>query len=227
MSKLQDLSFEAPTAALPVAKARAGSQLVRAVMRIGRAVKLAGAMSFFVLALAVSALAEPARYLLDPDASSVGFTYTLSGQESKGTMPVTQAELVLDFEQVSRSSAHVTLSAARARTGLVFAAQALKDASVLNTERYPDIKFVSRKIVASGNGARIDGNVTIRGVTRPLTLNAQIFRRQGSEAGERSQLSVLMTGEIDRREFGASGYANLVDPTVSLRILARVDRVGS
>ena len=37
-------------------------------------------------------------------------------------------------------------------------------------------------------------------------------------------LTVLLTGEIDRHAFGTSGYPDLVGPTITLRILARVKR---
>ncbi|MEM1152304.1 MAG: YceI family protein [Pseudomonadota bacterium] len=174
----------------------------------------------------LSALAEPASYSLDPAASSVQFTYVLNNSPANGTMPITQADLVLDFAQVANSSATVTLNASRARTGVIFVTNALKSPEVLNTATYPEIRFVSRRVTAVPGGARLQGDVTIRGVTRPLTLNARIFRREGSSEGDLSRLTILLTGAIDRRDFGATGYPKLVDPTVRLRILARITSDG-
>jgi polyisoprenoid-binding protein YceI len=75
-----------------------------------------------------------------------------------------------------------------------------------------------------GDGAQIEGDFTVRGVTRPSTLFAQFYRQQGTVEGDRERLSIYLTGSISRSAFGASGYADMVDDTVELRILARIDR---
>ncbi|MEM1363707.1 MAG: YceI family protein [Pseudomonadota bacterium] len=169
--------------------------------------------------------AEPQRYRLDPAASKVEFTYTLSGTPATGTMPISQADLILDFGQVSRSSANVTLNAAGTKTGVVFVTQALKSGDVLDTDQHPQISFVSRSMSGSVNGAQITGDLTMKGVTKPLTMDAKIYRRAGTESGDLSQLTVHLTGTLDRREFGADGYSDLVSPDVELFIIARLDRV--
>lgn len=178
-----------------------------------------------VICAPLAALAEPARYRLDQANSQVEFTYKISGQDSSGTMPISQADLVLDFDQAARSSALVVLNPKGVKTGLVLATQALKSAEVLHTERHPQIRFESRKIWATTGGATMIGDVTIRGVTQPLTLAAKIYRPQGSAAGDHSRLSVVLTGQVDRRAFGADGYGDLVGPLVDLRITARLTRV--
>lgn len=184
------------------------------------AIRLAG---FAVaVAFALPAGAEPRAYMLETDESRVEFGYTLMGNPGTGTMPVRRADLVIDFNALDRSSARVTLDAAAARTGAVFVTEALKGGSVLDTDTHPAVTFVSRSFAKAGDGARIAGDVTIRGVTRPLTLEAEIYRRRGSEPGDLSRLTVLLTGAIDRRDFGASGFPDMVAPEVRLRIVARL-----
>ena len=170
----------------------------------------------------LAAAAAPRSYALDPSQSRVEFTYTLSGKDDTGTMPITRADLVIDFDNVSASTAQVTLNAAGAKPGYFFATDALKSSSVLDTADYPQITFVSRQVTSRPGGARIEGNVTVRGVTRPMVLDAKIYRRQGSEAGDISRLTVMLTGEIARSQFGATGYPDLVADTVELRIIARL-----
>lgn len=58
-------------------------------------------------------------------------------------------------------------------------------------------------------------------------LDAQLFRQAGHEAGDLDHLSVLLTGQLDRHVFGASGYPELVGPQIDLRILVRMERRGS
>ena len=50
--------------------------------------------------------------------------------------------------------------------------------------------FQSTSVVGRATAAEVTGNLTIRGVTRPVTLKAEIFRPQGSAAGDRSRLTV-------------------------------------
>lgn len=177
----------------------------------------------WVSALISPALAEPRSYRLDPAESKVEFTYQLSGAPGKGTMPITRADLRLDFANVPASQATVSLDVAGARTGALFVTQALKSPEVLHAAAHPRIQFRSRKVTGSlRDGARITGDVTVRGVTRPLVLDAQVYRRQGSQSGDLSRLTVILTGSLNRSAFGASGYPDLVADRVDLRILARI-----
>jgi polyisoprenoid-binding protein YceI len=94
----------------------------------------------------------------------------------------------------------------------------------LDAARPPEIVFQSTAVTRNGDGARIAGNITIRGVTRPITLDATIYRQAGTAAGDLSHLSVHLTGRVMRSAFGATGWADMVADEVRLDILARVDR---
>lgn len=183
-------------------------------------------IAFLLFALATPALAEPVPYILDAAASSVGFVVNMGDQTVNGTMPVAGATLLLDFAQVANSTINVTLDPSRARTGLIFATEALKAENLLNTAAYPQIGFVSTAITAGADGtqAEVDGNVTIRGVTHPLRLHAQLYRQAGTIAGNIDKLSLLLTGTLNRNDFGASGYPGMVSDQVTLNITAQIDR---
>lgn len=185
---------------------------------------LAFLMSLSAALWATFSVADPVRYLLEADKSTVGFTYVFGTNPAKGTMPVAAADLVIDFDNPSRSRVDITVAAGRARTGFVLATDALKSASVLDTARFPYIRFKSTSVRRKGAGASITGDLTIRDVTGTLTLDARIYRQRATAVGDRRSLSILLTGVVDRRIFGATGYADLVDPMIELRILARVIR---
>ncbi|WP_165821504.1 YceI family protein [Falsiruegeria mediterranea] len=183
------------------------------------------------LPCANAALAKPTRYMLDPRASSVGFVFTLSGTAQRGTMPVKRADILIDPQNLTASTVDVLVDVSRAKTGLFFATQAMTGADVLNAARYPDIRFVSTRVQlgASGRiseGARITGDLTVRGVTRPITLEATLYRRPGSRADDLSQLNIRLRGDISRSAFGASGYSDLVTDTVTLDIQATINQTG-
>jgi polyisoprenoid-binding protein YceI len=178
-----------------------------------------------VLALAAApAAADPAHYMLDTTASVVGFKTKFAGGPITGQMPVSKADLMLDFDSVANSQISVTLDASRAQASFPFAAQAMKGSDVLDTARYPDILFVSRTVKRNGDGATVDGDLTIRGVTHPVRLAAQLYRQQGYAEGDLSHLTIRLTGSVSRSDFGATGWADMVADTVALDILARIAR---
>ena len=184
------------------------------------------AILIMVLGTATSS-AAPTRYALDQTVSQVGFIYVLNGAAQKGTMPVSQADLVIDPENLSDAKVDVQVSVEKARTGLIFATDALKAPSVLDAGQFPTIRFVATAIHlgADGrlsNGARIDGDITMRGVTRPASFEASLFRMQGSAPDDLSTLTIRLTGAVRRSDFGASGYADLVGDVVQLDIVARI-----
>ena len=103
--------------------------------------------------------------------------------------------------------------------------EAVKSDRVLASRQFPTAAFQSRSVRRNGAGAVIEGELTLKGVTRPVVLDAQIFRERGSEAGDLSNLILLITGTLDRREFGADGYAGLVGPAIDLRVLVAIERM--
>ncbi len=177
------------------------------------------------IALPTALAAAPTRYRLDTKTSQVGFSFILGGTRQKGTMPIKRATITLDPDNLGASKIDVTLNVAKARTGLPFATQALTGPQVLDAAKYPTIRFVSNRVKLASNGrlsdgARISGNLTMHGVTRPITLNANLYRARGSAVDDLSNLTVQLTGEISRSAFGASGHADLVADIVALDIRA-------
>ncbi len=181
------------------------------------------------LMVPLTAFAAPVAYALEAARSNVGFVFTLNNTKAKGVMPVKSAKVAIDLNALQRSSVDVTVDVRRAKTGFFFATEALKAASVLNAKQFGTIRFVSTGIRLNGagrlsDGAKIDGNLTIRGVTRPVTLNAALFRQKGTEAGDLSKLGFKLTGSVSRKAFGASGYGDIVDDKVLIDIVARVTK---
>ena len=170
------------------------------------------------------ATAAPERYRLDAASSDVGFTYYLDGSAKTGRMPVQSADIVLDLDNVSNSTVSVVLEADRARAGFIFATEAMKGASVLHTDKFPDIRFHSTAVQGTLNGADVVGNLTVRGVTMPVTLRAGLFRQRTEQSEGNDRLIVQLTGSISRSAFGASGYSGMVDDRIDLNIIAQVTK---
>jgi len=172
--------------------------------------------------IATSAFSSPVSYELDEDRSRVGFTYYLNSESRRGTMPVASSEITIDLANLARSSVRVSLRANNARTGFFLATQAMQGPNVLDTRNHPLIRFESTSVRPTAKGADITGNLTVRGITRPVMLSGQLFRQNVETGGDPSGLSVLLTGSLRRSDFGATGYPKLVADQIDLRILVRI-----
>mgnify|MGYP000066484223 CR=1 FL=1 len=125
---------------------------------------------------------------------------------------------------MTRSTVSVTLNAAGAQASFPFAAEAMKGPKTLDTAEFPLITFTSEKVVAKGDAATIEGRITIRGVTRPMVMQAQLYQVKGAAAGDFTHLTIALTGAIQRSAFGAVGWRDMVGDEVRLTILARIER---
>jgi polyisoprenoid-binding protein YceI len=173
--------------------------------------------------LATPLSAAPRIYQLDTSASYVGFDLDFGANHISGKMPVARADLTLDFDKVAASKFHVSLDVTRATAVLPFAAEALRSPQVLDAKSFRQIEFQSHKVRRlSPTTAEVSGLVTLRGITRPLVLQTEIYLQKGSVKGVYSHLSVHLTGAVNRSDFGAVGYADLVGDQVRLDIRARI-----
>ncbi|MEL7013778.1 MAG: YceI family protein, partial [Pseudomonadota bacterium] len=178
----------------------------------------------FLRAAAAVAWSAPENYTLNAAQSVVAFTYNFQGNPSEGRMPVKDARMELDLRNVPASHVEVTLDASEAKAGFLFATQAMKGPNVLNTDQFPEIHFRSTKITGDLRGAEIQGDLTIRDVTRPVTLRAGLYRQEGTEKGDRSRLIVQLNGKVSRAAFGAGGFPGFVDDMINLNIIARIEK---
>lgn len=186
-------------------------------------------VSLTVLALVGAAGAAPLSYELVPEETSVGFSFDVSGVTQSGTMPIKSADIQIDLNDLLNSRVDVVLNVAKARTKIPFARKPMLSESVLNAEGFPTIQFVSTgvQLGESGrisSGAKISGDLTLRGVTRPVVLKADLFRPPGSAADNLNELSIRLTGVVNRHDFGASGFADLVQDNVELDIRAGIKK---
>jgi len=100
---------------------------------------------------------------------------------------------------------------------------AIKGPDLLATGQHPYARFVSTRVVPNGNGARITGDLTLKGVTRPITLDA-VFKRRADAPADNSELILEISGEVKRAAFEVVGFPQLVDDTIALRFMVHLIR---
>ncbi|MTH79885.1 YceI family protein [Paracoccus aestuariivivens] len=172
-----------------------------------------------------AALAATRVYQLDGMGSRVGFSTESGAGRVTGNIPVTEARLRLDFGNVSNSSISVMLDASAATANTPFAAEAMRGPTMLDTAHHPTMVFRSTRISSSGNVVKVVGDLTIRGVSRPVTLQGSIARMNKSDANDLDRLQVRLSGAIRRSAYGATGWSDAVSDVVRLVIVAQISRV--
>lgn len=162
-SNADDAAAPAPE---PAASTDAGSSSPAPPPEVGEA---APAVREFVVADA----AEPAKsalWTLDKAKSRIAFTGAQTGREFTGSF--SKFDIVIAFDPANLSSAHInaTIDMASAATGDKQRDDALPASDWFSVKDYPSAVFEASDIRAAGAGYEARGKLTIRGVTRDLTL---------------------------------------------------------
>jgi len=111
-------------------------------------------------------------------------------------------ELRLDPSDLPSSSVEVTIDAGSIDTGDAQRDAHLKSADFLEAEKFPALTFRSTKVEDLGEGKlRVSGELTIRGVTRPVVLDTEYAGRVKDPWGN-DRAGFAARAAIDRTDFG-------------------------
>jgi polyisoprenoid-binding protein YceI len=120
----------------------------------------------------------------------------------RGTLKIVDARIDFDPDHPQRSSVEARIDAASIDTGVEQRDAHLRSPDFLDVERHPSITFRSTGIEPKGDGYLLHGDLAIRGVERPVTLDAEIdgVVADWQGGGDRASFSARTT--IDREEWG-------------------------
>ena len=181
-------------------------------------------LPLLVVLAAPAVTAAPIEYDFDHSSSKIEFTYDFTGQTVTGGFPKFDADLIVDFQNVRNSSVDVTIDTATAVGGFVFATSALRGGKVLDSKQFPAITFKSTSASLQEGKATLHGLVTVKGISKPVTLQARFFQLQGHAPEDRDELLVKLTTSVNRHDFGASGYPDMVGDKLDITITAKIKK---
>jgi len=142
-------------------------------------------------------------WTLDPAHSAVTFSAKhMMITTVRGSMRIADLQLDVDPADPAAASVRVSLEAASIDTGQEARDQHLRSADFLQTDEHPTIEFRSTSVERSGDDSgRLHGDLTIRGVTRPVVLDAEFGGLvPNMQGGRRAAFSA--TTKINREDFG-------------------------
>ena len=149
------------------------------------------------------ALAQASAWTPDPAHSEVDFSILhLSLSNVHGRFGTVAGTVLLDQADLAKSSVNVTIDVSAVDSGESSRDSILKSSSFFDVDKYPKATFVSTSVQKTASGLTVTGNLTLRGVTRPVTLTVE--GPNGPVTGMDQKLHAGFTAEatIDRRDFG-------------------------
>jgi len=151
------------------------------------------------------AFGQAATWNIDSSHSRTGFSVKhLVISDVKGEFAKTAGKAQIDDADLSRSSVEVTIEVGSVDTRDEKRDNHLKSADFFDAAKFPAITFKSTKVVAGKDGAlTIDGNLTMHGVTKPVTLEGSITKAITDPWGL-TRRGASFTGKLDRKEWGVS-----------------------
>jgi polyisoprenoid-binding protein YceI len=152
------------------------------------------------LFLAQSALA--ASYSIDKDHSSVNFSVKHMGISNvKGHFKDYEGKIVFDDKAPKSDTANLTIKTASVSTESDKRDEHLKSPDFFDVAKFPEMSFKSTKITKSGKKYKVEGTLTLHGVTKPLTLDAE-FGGATKDPWGNNRVAFTASGKIDRTQFG-------------------------
>ena len=170
--------------------------------------------------------APSGHYAIDPTHASVTMTWQHMGLEHY-TARFSKIASTVDYDAAdpTRSRLEATIGANSVRTDFPFREKVDFDAEIANkflhADVHPDIRFVSRRIERTGpETGHVIGDLTLNGVTRPLTLDARFDGAIVNPLSKAVTMGISATGVVHRAEFGVTNYEPIVGDDIAFTIEA-------
>lgn len=181
------------------------------------------------LALGLSGAAQAASlYRIEPESSVIGFSVDLLGLfGTGGRFTRFGGSLLLDLDHPETSRVDVTVAARSLSMPWPTAEETAQSADYFDVETYPEMRFVSQRVIRlDATHARLEGELTIRGITRPQSFTAVLERRHFDPALNAEVADFVVDGQVDRRDFGMVQDTSFVTDEVGIRIKAHIRLAG-
>jgi polyisoprenoid-binding protein YceI len=143
---------------------------------------------------------EPGTYNIDPAHSEVTFVIRHLMSKVRGSFTEFSGSLEIP-ENVLESTTSVEIQIKSIDTRNADRDNHVRSAEILDLENHPTMRFVSTGVRENGGNYLLDGDLTIRDVTRPVTLDLE-FNGSGQDPWGGTRVGFSATTSISRKEYG-------------------------
>jgi polyisoprenoid-binding protein YceI len=161
------------------------------------------------LLLPALAAADPVTYKVDADHSGVGFSIRHFVSNVSGRFRDFDGVVKYDKANPAASSVEFTVKAASIDTANNDRDEHLRSKDFFDVQKFPTLTFTSTKVVAKdANNLEVTGNLTMHGVTKPVTIPVSLLGTVKTPKGEKAGFETNF--KLDRKEYGIN-WNNVLD----------------
>jgi polyisoprenoid-binding protein YceI len=171
---------------------------------------------------------QPGAYNVEPMHTRVLFSVTHFGfTRYYGDFTGVTGKLTIDPKNIGAAHVEVAIPTASVSTTNAKLDGELKGANWLNADAYPTMTFVSRRVTQTGpKTARIEGDLTLRGVTHPVVLDASFNAAGPYPLGGKFTIGFDATGHLKRSDFGVTPFIGPVSDDVEIIVSAAFQKTA-
>ncbi|MBI5110268.1 MAG: polyisoprenoid-binding protein [Rhodocyclales bacterium] len=177
------------------------------------------ALAATLSALTASAFAAPETFNVDAGHTLPRFEYSHLGYSfQQHRFDKTSGKIVLD-RAAKTGSVEVTIDAKSVNTGYALFNQHIQAEDYFDTEKFPSISFKSTSVKFDGDKPMaVEGNLTIKGVTKPVTLTLTHFHSMPHPMLKKDAIGANAVAKVKRSEFNMGKNVPYVGDEVTLSI---------
>lgn len=171
------------------------------------------------LAAAAPALAAPVTYTVDNTHTFPRFSYSHFGYSTQlSRFDTTRGSVVFDAA-AKTGLVDITIDAKSVNTGYATFNEHIQGEDFLDTAKFPTATFKSTKVIFKGDKpVKVEGNLTLKGVTKPVTLTVTSFQSMAHPMLKKPAIGANAFTVVKRSDFGAGKYAPYVGDEVRIDI---------
>ncbi len=172
----------------------------------------------------LTALSAPSfavdHYEIDADRTATSFQYSRWGSSMKnGHFENTSGFIEIDPD-TKTGSIDIDISTASVTAGSDALNQTLRSSVFFDAKRHPDIRFISSRLIFDGDVLKqVEGNLTIKGITHPVTLGVEHFNCGAARVNGKPTCSANAALKILRSNYNLGRYVPFLNDAVNFSIV--------
>lgn len=147
--------------------------------------------------------AAPATWVIDKAHTDVSFRIRHLVSRVRGQFRDFEGTITADPANLAGGSVQVTVRTASVFTDNERRDTHLRSAEFFDVEKFPEMTFKSTRVETSGSKLKITGDLTIKGVTKPVVLDGEFTGIMGPD-GPKQRVGFSATGTVNRLDYGVS-----------------------
>jgi len=158
-------------------------------------------------------------YNTDPAHTLIGFTVDHFGfNDYFGIFGDSTGTLTIDPKKPQNAKVDITIPVSKMTIASEALAKHMSNADFFEVEKYPDARFISTKVTVKDKNALIEGNLTLKDITKPVVLEAGFTGTGINPFNKKETIGFQALTTIKRSDFGIKTALPLVSDEVGLSI---------